>query len=144
MAKKSKRGAPTKYDPAYCEMMIAYMAKGYSFTAFAASIDVCRDTLHEWATQHGEFSDAKKRASQKCQQFWESQMIDGLYSVTTRDADGGSCTVSINASIVIFNMKARFKWRDRHEVSTPKDERKEASENLDKLVEAFLGAQGVK
>lgn len=95
-------GAPTKYKPDYCEMLIAHMEHGFSFESFAATIDVCEDTLYEWAKVHPEFSEAKKRARSKCRYAWEEM---GLGS-------------EMNPTIWIFNMKCRWpkEWRDVQEI----------------------------
>jgi transposase len=53
-------GRPTKYDPAYCDMAVEYMAQGYSMTAFAGSIRVSRSTINEWMANYPEFSEAIK------------------------------------------------------------------------------------
>lgn len=56
------RGRPSKYDPKYCDEMIEFMAKGYTYTSFAGHIRVSRETLDAWAREHDEFSDAKRIA----------------------------------------------------------------------------------
>lgn len=53
-----KRGRPSKFDPAYCDQVIDFMAEGYSLTAFAGSIRVARSTINEWMGEHSEFSEA--------------------------------------------------------------------------------------
>jgi hypothetical protein len=103
-----KAGAPTKYKKEYCQKVIDFMAQGYSFEAFAGSIGVCADTVFEWAKVHPEFSDSKKLAYERNRVFWETQGIDGLRS---------SKNNSFNATVWIFNMKNRFRWRDRVEHS---------------------------
>lgn len=64
-------GRPTKYKKAHCQALIDHMAKGYSATAFAASIDTCRDTITAWAKTHPEFSLALKTGKAKCAAWWE-------------------------------------------------------------------------
>lgn len=56
-----KPGRPSDYDPSYCDGVVEFMGQGYSLTAYAGSIGVHRDTLHEWTSAHPEFSDAVKR-----------------------------------------------------------------------------------
>jgi hypothetical protein len=56
-------GRPKKYDPAFCDVIRAKMAEGYSKTAAACFIGVNRDTLLEWASTHPEFSGAVKDGS---------------------------------------------------------------------------------
>jgi hypothetical protein len=52
----SKMGRPSDYDHAYCEQVVSFCAQGYSLTAFAGEIGVCRDTISEWCRKHPEFS----------------------------------------------------------------------------------------
>ncbi len=68
-------GRPSKFDASDCEKVIAVMAGGVSVTGFAASISVNRDSVHEWAKVHPEFSVALKVAQAACQAFWEARMI---------------------------------------------------------------------
>lgn len=79
------------------------MSQGYSFESFAAEIDCHRDTLYEWVKVHPEFSDSKKRATAKCQKFWEKLAIDNI--IGNKDAN-------LNPAVWIFNMRNRFGWRD--------------------------------
>lgn len=55
-------GRPTKYKPEYCTQVVEFMGQGYSLTAFAAEIEVARDTVYEWESAIPDFSDAIKRA----------------------------------------------------------------------------------
>jgi hypothetical protein len=117
-------GRPTSYDPKFCEMLIEHMAKGYSFESFGSVTDTCKDTLYEWVKVHPEFSDAKKRATEKSRYWWESQGIDNILNKKqmTKDSEGNTVLVetSLNAAAWIFNMKNRFKeeWRDKQEIET--------------------------
>ena len=56
------KGRPSGYDPAYCTMVIEHMAKGYSLTSFAGSIQKGRDTVYGWIARYGAFADAVARA----------------------------------------------------------------------------------
>lgn len=96
-------GRPTKYKPEYCQLLLEHCEKGLSFEAFAGVVRVCVDTLLEWANKHPEFSLAKKEASALSRLFWERLGI--------RIAAGQ--LKNANAAVYIFNMKNRFKWRDR-------------------------------
>lgn len=113
MAKKEvevkKTGRPTKYKEEYCDMLIEHMSKGFSFETFAAVIDVNQDTLHEWAKVNPIFSEAKKTAFLKCRYFWENIGIEGLWNEPLGR--------TLNTGVWVFNMKNRFKWSDRVEVS---------------------------
>jgi len=109
----SKAGQPTKYRPEYCEALIAHMKTGLSYTTFCNHCNCCVDTLYEWEKQHPEFSEAKKRAFAAGQEFWELAGINGIFA-----EDKGP---KLNASAWIFNMKNRFKWTDRQDVTTDGD-----------------------
>jgi hypothetical protein len=109
-AKKPKKiGAPTIYKPEYCQAVIDHMSQGLSFETFGASIGVDRSITYEWAHRHPEFAEAKKRAFDLCQIFWEKVGIEGVWS----DARGKN----LNTGVWVFNMKNRFRWTDRMEVS---------------------------
>jgi hypothetical protein len=105
-------------------MLIDHMAKGYSFESFGSVTDTCKDTLYEWVKVHPEFSDSKKRATEKSRYWWESQGIDNILNKKemTKDSEGNTVLVetSLNAAAWIFNMKNRFKeeWRDKQEIET--------------------------
>lgn len=113
---KPVMGRPTKYDPKYCQMLIDHMATGLSFETFGATIDVARATIFNWADEHAEFLDAKKRAFDKCQVFWEKIGVDHILNVTEKRGFD-STTQSLNTGVWVFNMKNRFKWTDRIEHS---------------------------
>ena len=106
---KSAAGRPTTYKDEYCQGVIDFMAKGYSFEAFAGSIDTHKDTLYEWCKVHPKFSDAKRLGFAKAQIFWEEIGLRGMWT-----EEGGP---KLNTGNYIFQMKNRFKWTDRVEVS---------------------------
>jgi hypothetical protein len=101
-------GRPTKYDPKYCQMLIGHMAKGFSFESFAGRINTCPATIYKWANEFPAFSEAKELAYAKNLDFWEAAGIEGMWN----EKEGRS----LNASVWIFNMKNRHKWRDRQEI----------------------------
>ena len=117
---KPKLGRPTKYRDEYCDMLIAHMEQGLSFESFAGVISVNQDTLHEWAKVNPIFSEAKKMAFSKCLLWWEKAGRLGLFAGSGKDKKNGN----INPAIWIFNMKNRFKWSDRVEVSGGDDDAK--------------------
>lgn len=110
-------GRPTDYKPEYCKKLIAHMTKGLSFESFAASIDSCKQTLYGWVDKFPEFLDAKRKGESKSLEWWEKAGQEGLWSEITYDANGKPESRKVlNATIWIFNMKNRHKWRDRHDV----------------------------
>ncbi len=60
---RPNEGRPSAYDPVYCTKIIEAGREGFSLTAFAGIIGVCRDTINEWGRKHPEFSDAIRRHS---------------------------------------------------------------------------------
>jgi hypothetical protein len=100
-------GRPTKYKKEYCDMLIGHMKSGLSYETFGASIDVDRATVYNWEKSNPEFLDAKKRAFDQCQLYWEKAGNAGLYM--------GGKDNPFNATVWIFNMKNRFNWMDKKE-----------------------------
>ena len=92
---KHAGGRPTKYESRFCEMVVEDMAKGYSLTAFAGLIGVNRDTLHQWAKEHPEFSDAVSRGKALRLRDWETV---GLEMRKNGGGPGG-------ATITVFGLK---------------------------------------
>lgn len=100
-------GRPTKYDPAYCDMIVEHMTDGASMTSFAAMIDVSRSTINEWGKNYPEFSEAIKRAKAKCAAWWEGLAREG--------AMGGE----VNPTLIIFGLKnmSPEEWKDKQEIN---------------------------
>ena len=67
------RGRPTKYDPAYCDMVILWGKLGKSRTWMAAELMVVRNTLDNWAEENPEFLSALTLAKHLEQQYWEDK-----------------------------------------------------------------------
>jgi transposase-like protein len=96
-------GAPTKYKLEYCEEIIESGKAGYSLTAFAGSIGVCRETVRQWRNKYPEFAEAAAVAAACAAVVWESKLI------ALADGEPG------NVTAVIFALKNRVgeDWRDR-------------------------------
>ena len=116
-------GQPTKYKEEYCEKIVEFMSVGGSLTQFAASIDVCRETVYEWGRVHPKFSDAIKMAKTKCEAHWEKIGHEGMYM--------GGKENPFQASMYIFKMKARFGWRDNQDINLKSDTKIQLSYNLE-------------
>lgn len=121
-------GRPSKYDPKFCTLIVEHMTGGASIASFAASIDVARDSISEWAVVHPEFSAALKRGKAACAAWWEER----LRSVAK---DGGA---SGAATATIFGLKnmASDDWR---ETSTIKHEMPDTSGLSLEEIDALLG-----
>lgn len=105
---KHPGGRPTKYDPAYCDQLVEFMAQGYSLAAFAGGIGVCKATLNVWAAEHPEFLDALSRGKCKRALQWERMGIE----IAKGNGGPGASTM------VIFGLKnvGEGEWRDKQEV----------------------------
>lgn len=103
----SERGRPSKYDPAFCEKVIAVGADGGTLAEMADAIDIDRSTLNAWVEKHPEFSRAVKAGLGKAQAWWEKNGRIATF--------GGK--EGFNATSFIFNMKNRFPddWKDKRE-----------------------------
>lgn len=108
MAEKRPEGRPSKYDPAYCDAVIEHMEEGASLTSFAASINVSRSTVTEWAAVHPEFSAAVNVGKAKCAAWWEK--------VNRGIAREGGGTGSAQACALGLKNMAREDWVERSEV----------------------------
>lgn len=102
---KHPGGRPSKYKPEYCDMVVADGKLGFSLTAFAASIDVDRDTITEWVSVHPQFSLACKQHKAHRTRLWEEK------HVKIADEGGGQGS----AAAVIFALKnvAPDEWQER-------------------------------
>lgn len=95
-------GRPTKYRAEYCGMLVEHMKKGLSFESFGAIVNVCKDTLYEWAKRHTRFSDAKSLGEVHSRLFWEKMAINASLGLIPNSAN----------SVLIFALKNRLKWRN--------------------------------
>jgi hypothetical protein len=115
-ALKTTVGRPSKYDPSVVDKFIQYFSKKPyeknditgrevpadfpTLAGFAISIGISRDTLHEWAQQYPEFSDAYKRAKE----FQENYLVvNGLKGL-------------IQQPMAIFTSKNLINWTDKQEI----------------------------
>jgi len=133
--KKNHAGAPTKYNPKYCEEILDYFDIEPHFetpviitykngttkeevklmpsdlptlAGFAVKLGVHRDTLNEWAKTYEEFSDAIKRAKDCQEQILITNGLQNLYAQP----------FAIMASKNILN------WRDRKDITSDDHELK--------------------
>lgn len=96
-------------------MLLSHFKEGLSFESFGGVIGVSKQTLYDWEKANPEFLDAKNVGEAASRLYWEKVGRDGLHAETIKDGDGMTVNRSINATIWIFNMKNRFKWRDKSE-----------------------------
>lgn len=101
-------GRPSEYDPAYCAEVEAFMAEGFSLTAFAGKLGVSRATIDNWTKAHPEFLEAVSRAKAKRLMHWEGAAL------RVSEKGGGPGT----ATIIVFGLKnmGGDEWADKREV----------------------------
>lgn len=69
---------PTLYRPEHCELVVELGRQGKSHAQIAATLDVSRQTLHNWAAVHPEFLDAITHARDLAQAWFEDKGQEGL------------------------------------------------------------------
>ena len=99
-------GAPSKYNPSYCQELIDHMSTGYSFESFAGKIGVDRDTIYEWRKVHPAFSDAFRCGQSKM-----------LYKDETTLNMGIDNTIKVNHALMTLKMMNCHKWAAKSEVT---------------------------
>lgn len=103
----AKMGRPTKYRKEMCETMLNLFNGGATVAEVCAELGIARDTFYCWCNEHKDFSDAYKKGRELAERWWAKIGQAGML---------GKLEQPINSAMWIFNMKARFKWQDRHEV----------------------------
>lgn len=116
-----------KYDPKFCEMLIAHMAKGNSFMSFGAKlfemgVKVSRKTLYEWRDQYPEWAEAHGVGKLLCLSHWE----DIGYAGATGQAQ-------IQPTIYIYKMKCRFGEFGYNEQRPVDDDKETSNAELDAM-----------
>lgn len=88
-------GRPSKYDPTFCDMVVAFMRQGYSLAAFAAHIGVARSRINDWMAAHEEFREAVSQGKGARLLHWEGAAL------RVAEKGGGPGT----ATIIMFGLK---------------------------------------
>ena len=91
------------YKKKFCEMLIAHMAKGYSYTTFCAEINVGRQTLYDWEKAHPEWLEAKAIGYEKGLKLFETLAVTKSMGKKLKGSDYG-----IDMNAVTFMLKTRF------------------------------------
>ncbi|NJM13328.1 MAG: hypothetical protein HC889_16950 [Synechococcaceae cyanobacterium SM1_2_3] len=97
-------GRPTEYTSDLCEKVESLMRQGYSKTAAAGAIGVCRQTILNWQEQHPEFLGAVKRG--------EAARTHKLETDLLQAPDGPNVTSRIFA----LKNAAPEEWKDKQSV----------------------------
>jgi hypothetical protein len=126
-------GAPCKYDPAFCDLIIEWGKRGASVDEMAYECGVCENTLRNWADKFPEFLSAFTRAKAASLIWWERKGRDGMEKSSTE----------FQGNIWSRNMAARFpnKWREvKGTEHTGKDGGPIQTEQVQSDADAFTSA----
>jgi transposase len=110
---KLKPWRPTKYDPAFCDMVIEAMRGGYSLTGFAGQIGVARSTIGEWMSEFPDFSAACSIGKAARTGHWEGQ------AVKVGERGGGPGTAQMITFMLKNNAPDEYRDKVAHEHSGP-------------------------
>jgi transposase len=101
-------GRPSKYDPKFCDEVIALGKIGKSVEAIGAILGVGTKTLYNWRDENPEFLHALDMAKEFELQWWED--IAQTHMVENKESD------RLNATIWSRSMAARFPKKYREQV----------------------------
>ena len=97
-ATKRRPGRPSKYDPAFCDLVIELGEQGKSRTQMARTLGTSRKVMLEWEEAHPEFRNALACAADLAQAWWEDAGQNGI--MMGKD---------FNAATYQFCMRNRFR-----------------------------------
>lgn len=105
-------GTYSKYHPDMCSTVVELMKEGASIVEVSAELGIHRDTFYEWINEKGdyyqsEFALAVSEGKALSQAWWEKNGRINLENPR------------FNYTGWYMNMKNRFGWADKKEVSGP-------------------------
>ncbi len=105
---------PTKYKIEMLPRILKLMREGASKVEVCADLDISTETLAQWQKPSSdyyikEFSDTIKRGELLSNAWWERNGRVNLYNK------------DFSAVLFYMNMKNRFGWRDKQELSSDKE-----------------------
>lgn len=101
---------PTKYKPEFAKQLPSMFDNGESVVEVCVALGIRKDTFYNWCKKYPKFSDAYKEGLERSEAWWQRLGRAGALG-----------SQKINPTTWIFNMKNRFKWTDRTEVSQTGD-----------------------
>lgn len=93
------------YTPKLAELAYKHLADGFSKEATAGRLGVSKQTLYNWIEKYPEFAEAVANGDAASQRWWEDR---------GREACSNG---EFNGTVWSMNMKNRFGWRDKQEIS---------------------------
>ena len=120
----SKRGRPSKYNPEYCDLIVAWGRQGLSITQMADKLGIGRQSMYDWKAKHAAFSYAYVLAREGAEAHYARVGRANMFSGSAFDQKAW-----------IFLMAQRFpetySWRRRER---RRAEKRAARENSQKIV----------
>lgn len=99
-------GRPTKYKAEHCEQVIDHFREGWSIAEICLELDICEKTFLNWVNTKDEFLQAKKKGVFFSEGWWMKQ---GRKNLENKE---------FNSTLWYMNMKNRFGWKDRNDLTT--------------------------
>jgi uncharacterized protein (DUF2249 family) len=114
-----------------CDNWCDHLSKGLSKECFP---DCDPQTFKKYLSLYPDDFDTDKieEAERLGRTFWEKTGIDGLWNETTYNENGKpEASRSLNAAVWCFNMKNRYGWRDKQELTGDPEKPLEHNHTLD-------------
>jgi len=99
---RGRTGGRTRYRRQIAERLPAMFENGESVAEVAQELGVSRMTFYRWVDKHKEFREAYEEGLFRSEAWW----------LRLGRAGAAGQIRGANATMWIFNMKNRFKWRD--------------------------------
>lgn len=112
---KRRKGRPPSYKKEFCEIAKLKASQGFSVPVIAMYCgDVDRQTIHDWANVHDDFSHALKEGRAKRLERLEFMLTCHQSGHKTKDFDPKSS----NLTAIIFELKTRYHedWSDKQKI----------------------------
>ena len=93
-------GRPSKYDPAYCDQVVALGKEGLSRWQICSRLDIGLHNMKAWEGAHEDFRASLEEARLHALAYWEDLAHDHI-----REAPGG---IKLNTGLWSRSMAARF------------------------------------
>lgn len=106
MTEHTKGRPPIKLPDNYKETMTTLAKEGASIIELAIELEISRDSFYEISKRDDDFSDTVKRCKELSEAWWERS---GRTNLMNKD---------FNYTGWYMNMKNRFNWKDRQDVTT--------------------------
>lgn len=116
-------GRPTKYTSSMCDKVIELMSEGASKTEVSAALGIHWDTFCDWQRNNVEFSYAIKKGEKLSEAWWQRIARENLIAHPKGP--------QLNATLWYMNMKNRFGWRDKHELTGDPEKPIEVNAHVD-------------